>query len=50
MAWTSRRSLLGKIDSDRVLAAIRAAELRTAGEVRVSVSRFFWGPVEPVAR
>jgi len=50
MAWTSRRGLLRKIDSDRVLAAIRAAELRTSGEIRVSLSRYFWGRVEPVAR
>lgn len=50
MAWTSRGKLLRKIDSDRVRAAIRAAELQTSGEVRVSLSLFFWGRVEPVAR
>ncbi|MHB8055661.1 MAG: TPM domain-containing protein, partial [Candidatus Aminicenantales bacterium] len=38
-----------KIDEDRVRKAIAEAERRTSGEIRVSVSRFFWGPVRPVA-
>ena len=47
---TSRSRLLRTIDADRVKAAIQAAERRTSGEIRVSVSRFFWGRIEPVAR
>ncbi|MDB4953693.1 MAG: hypothetical protein JWO36_1262 [Myxococcales bacterium] len=38
------------IDSDRVRAAIEAAERTTSGEIVVSVSRFFWGNVERAAR
>jgi uncharacterized membrane protein len=38
------------IDAGRVRAAIGEAERRTSGEIRVSVARFFWGPVEPAAR
>jgi len=37
------------IDEDKVKEAIGEAERRTSGEIRVSVSRFFWGPVRPVA-
>jgi uncharacterized membrane protein len=44
-----RRKLLKTIDKERVLAAIREAERRTSGEVRVSVSPFFWGSVRRVA-
>ncbi|MDD8025095.1 MAG: TPM domain-containing protein [Acidobacteriota bacterium] len=50
MAWISQRKLLKTIDDDLVRGAIRAAEQRTSGEIRVSLSRFFWGPIEPVAR
>ena len=49
MIGRGRRGLLAKIDRDRVLGAIREAELRTSGEIRVSVSRFFWGNVRRVA-
>ena len=49
MSVNSRRKLLKTIDVDRVKAAIAAAERETCGEVRVSVSRFFWGPVRSVA-
>ncbi|MGZ5439746.1 MAG: TPM domain-containing protein [Candidatus Aminicenantales bacterium] len=49
MSVNSRRKLLKSIDVDRVKAAIAAAERETCGEVRVSVSRFFWGPVRRVA-
>jgi len=38
-----------RIDRERILRAIAAAETRTSGEIRVSVSRFFWGAVRPVA-
>jgi uncharacterized membrane protein len=33
------------LDVRRIEAAIRAAEVRSSGEVRVSVSPFFWGDV-----
>jgi uncharacterized membrane protein len=39
------------IDVARVEQAVRAAELRTSGEIRVAVARFyFWGDVERAAR
>ena len=38
------------IDVDRVEAAIREAERRTSGEIRVAISRFyFWGDVRVAA-
>jgi uncharacterized membrane protein len=46
MALISQRRLLAIIDDDRVKAAIVAAEKLTSGEIRVSVSRFFWGNVQ----
>jgi uncharacterized membrane protein len=49
MAFLSQRRLLGIIDDDRVKAAIADAEKRTSGEVRVSVSRFFYGRVRRAA-
>lgn len=45
----SRRRLLRLIDAERVRAAIEAAERRTSGEIRVSVSRYFWGDVRAAA-
>ncbi len=44
-----RPSWIVRIDEARVQKAIAEAERRTSGEIRVSVSRFFWGPVRPVA-
>ncbi len=38
-----------KIDKDRVVEAIRQAERRTSGEIRVSVSPPFWGNVRKAA-
>lgn len=38
-----------RIDETRIRQAIAEAEKRTSGEIRVSVSRFFWGAVRPVA-
>jgi uncharacterized membrane protein len=38
-----------KVDSDRVKAAIGAAEKRTSGEIRVAVSSLFWGDVYAAA-
>ena len=49
MALISQRRLLAIIDDDRVKAAIVAAEKLTSGEIRVSVSRFFWGNVQRAA-
>lgn len=47
--FMTRKALLRAIDSRRIEDAIREAERRTSGEIRVSVSRFFWGSVRPVA-
>lgn len=38
------------VDGDVVRKAIEEAEMDTSGEIRVSVSRFFWGSVEKAAR
>jgi uncharacterized membrane protein len=37
------------IDVDRIKAAIAAAERAASGEIRVSVSRYFWGSVRRAA-
>ena len=37
------------IDKDRIKQAIRKAERRTSGEIRVSVSPLFWGDVRKAA-
>jgi uncharacterized membrane protein len=37
------------IDKDRVVEAIRRAERRTSGEIRVAVLRPFWGSVRKAA-
>lgn len=49
MGFISKRKLLDLIDDDRIKAAIAAAERQTSGEIRVSVSRFFWGSVRRAA-
>ncbi len=49
MAFLSQRGLLEIIDDDRIKAAIAAAERMTSGEIRVSVSRFFYGSVRRAA-
>lgn len=49
MKAMSRRGLRRRVDGEKIKAAIAAAERRTSGEIRVSVSRFFWGPVRPIA-
>ena len=46
----TRQQLLRAIDTRRIEDAIRAAELRTSGEICVSVSRLFWGNVESAAK
>jgi len=50
MTVQSRRRLLKSIDVEKVKKAIKAAEHRTSGEVRVSVAPFFWGPVRRMAQ
>jgi uncharacterized membrane protein len=46
----TKQQLLRAIDKGRIENAIRAAELRTSGEICVSVSRVFWGNVETAAK
>src|SRR5437763_4395738 len=46
----THRKLMQSVDTRKIEEAIRAAELRTSGEVRVSVSRLFWGDVEKAGR
>ncbi len=47
--FMTKKALLRALDSRRIEEAIRQAERRTSGEIRVSVSRFFWGDVRRVA-
>jgi len=49
MSFMHRGKLIKAIDPDRIKEAIQAAEKRTSGEIRVSIARFFWGRVRPVA-
>ena len=49
MPFMHRRRLIKEIDPGRIQAAIQAAEKKTSGEIRVSVSPIFWGSVRPVA-
>jgi uncharacterized membrane protein len=49
VGWMSRKKLLERIDAERVADAIRRAEQRTSGEIRVSISRLFWGDVYKAA-
>lgn len=44
-----RRKLKALIDAEAVKAAIAQAEALTSGEIRVSVSTFFWGNVHRTA-
>src|SRR5262245_2780417 len=46
----TKQQLLRAIDRVRIESAIRSAELRTSGEICVSVSRLFWGNVEAAAK
>ena len=45
----TRKKLLQVIDREKIKDAIQRAELRTSGEICVSVSRFFWGSIEKAA-
>jgi uncharacterized membrane protein len=49
MTVRSRGKLMKTVDVERVKKAIQEAERETSGEIRVSVSRYFWGPVRHVA-
>lgn len=44
-----RRGWVKSVDAVRLKAAIENAERRTSGEIRISVTRFFWGRIESVA-
>lgn len=45
----SRGKLLRRVDQDRIVEAIRRAEERTSGEIRVSLSSLIWGDVQKAA-
>jgi uncharacterized membrane protein len=45
----SRKKLKRQIEKEKILQSIAAAEHKTSGEIRVSVSPFFWGNVRKVA-
>jgi uncharacterized membrane protein len=49
MSFMYRRQLIHRLDIERIRQAIHDAEKETSGEVKVSVSRFFWGRVRPAA-
>jgi uncharacterized membrane protein len=49
MMGMTRRRIAKIIDVDRVRDAVRAAERRTSGEIRVSVAPWFWGSVDRAA-
>ncbi|HJU83326.1 MAG TPA: TPM domain-containing protein [Holophagaceae bacterium] len=46
----SHRALLRLVDAERVKTAITEAERLSSGEIRVSLSRFFFGDVHHAAR
>jgi uncharacterized membrane protein len=41
-----RRELVKKLDVPRIEAALKEAEQRTSGEIRVSVAPLFWGSMQ----
>lgn len=47
--FLTRRALLRAIDTKALETAIRASETRTSGEIRVSISTWFWGDVRRAA-
>ena len=50
MVTEARPRVVQGIDLDRIEAAIRSAERRTSGQIRVAVARFyFWGSVRRAA-
>lgn len=50
MLWFERNKMHTLLDGPRIEEAIEAAELRTSGEIRVSLAPWFWGDVERAAR
>ena len=50
MFGLSQRRLKSLVDGEEIKKAIQKAEMECSGEIRVSVSRFFWGSVEKAAR
>lgn len=49
MAFMHKRRMIRALDLEKIKAAIRDAERVTSGEIRVSISPYFWGAVRPVA-
>ncbi|MBN1210856.1 MAG: TPM domain-containing protein [Myxococcaceae bacterium] len=49
MRLLTRRQFLRHIDIPRVEGALREAERRTSGEIRVSLAPLFWGDVQRAA-
>lgn len=49
MSFMHRRKLIKSIDTERIEKAIREAEKRTSGEIRVSIAGLFWGRIRPAA-
>ena len=47
--WLTKRKIRELIDVPRVERAIAAAERLTSGEIRVSISPWFWGSPERAA-
>jgi uncharacterized membrane protein len=45
----TKKKLVQIIDCERIKKAIQAAELRTSGEICVSVAPFFWGSIDKAA-
>jgi uncharacterized membrane protein len=45
----TRKQLMQAIDHDQVKKAIKSAERRTSGEIRVSIAPLFWGSIEKAA-
>lgn len=50
MGRLSQNGLKRLVDGDAVKKAVEEAERETSGEIRVAVSRFFWGSVDKAAR
>jgi uncharacterized membrane protein len=46
----TRAKLMNRVNRERVVEAIRDAERRTSGEIRVAVSTLIWGNVERAAQ
>ena len=49
MFWFNRRGFRRLVDAEAVRRAIETAERQASGEIRVSVSTFFWGSVRRAA-